>query len=217
MNDPNVTNDPNGMFLKICGITRLSDALHAIEHGAGALGFVFWPQSPRYIAPERAAEIIAALPPDVDAVGVFVNETVDGIRAIVAQTGIRAIQLHGDETPDYAEALGWPVLKAVSVQQAAQAAGAWPPETMFLMDTADPVRRGGTGATIDWRQAAAAARGRRVVLAGGLTPDNVATAIGTVRPYGVDVSSGVEDAPGVKNQDKVARFLASARSAFDSQ
>jgi phosphoribosylanthranilate isomerase len=205
------------MFLKICGITRLSDALHAIEHGAGALGFVFWSQSPRYIAPERAAEIIAALPPDVDAVGVFVNEAVDSIRAIVAQTGISAIQLHGDETPDYASALGWPVLKAVSVQQAEQAVGAWPPETTFLMDAADPVRRGGTGATVDWQQAAAAARGRRVVLAGGLTPDNVATAIGMVRPYGVDVSSGVEDAPGVKNQDKVARFLASARSAFDSQ
>src|SRR5688572_391145 len=167
------------MFLKICGITRLSDALHAVEHGAGALGFVFWPQSPRYIAPERAAEIIAALPPDVDAVGVFVNETVDGIRAIVAQTGISAIQLHGDEPPDYASALGWPVLKAVSVQRAAEAAGAWPPETTFLMDAADPVRRGGTGATVDWQQAAAAARGRRVVLAGGLTPDNVATAIGT--------------------------------------
>jgi phosphoribosylanthranilate isomerase len=209
-----MTPDP---IIKICGITRLADALHAIEHGAGALGFVFWPQSPRYIAPERAAEIIAALPPDVDAVGVFVNEPVDSIRAIVAQTGISAIQLHGDETPDYASALGWPVLKAVSVQQAAQAVGAWPPETTFLMDAADPVRRGGTGATVDWQQAAAAARRRRVVLAGGLTPDNVATAIGMVRPYGVDVSSGVEDAPGVKNQDKVARFLASARSAFDSQ
>lgn len=205
------------MFLKICGITRLSDALHAIEHGAGALGFVFWPQSPRYIAPERAAEIIAALPPDVDAVGVFVNETVDGIRAIVANTGISAIQLHGDETPDYASALGWPLLKAIKVDQAEQAAGAWPVGTTFLMDAEDPVRRGGTGETVDWQQAAVAARGRRVVLAGGLTPDNVATAIGTVRPYGVDVSSGVEDAPGVKNPDKVARFLASARSAFDTR
>jgi phosphoribosylanthranilate isomerase len=223
MNDPNetnATNDPNDlgdMFLKICGITRLSDALHAVEHGAGALGFVFWPQSPRYIAPERAAEIIASLSPDVDAVGVFVNESVDGIRAIVAKTGISAIQLHGDETPDYASALGWPVLRAINVGQAEQAAGAWPAGTTFLMDAADPLRRGGTGTTVDWQQAAAAARGRRVVLAGGLTPDNVAAAIDTVRPFGVDVSSGVEDAPGVKNQDKVARFLASARSAFDTR
>ncbi|MBI2829398.1 MAG: phosphoribosylanthranilate isomerase [Acidobacteria bacterium] len=203
------------MFLKVCGITRLSDALHAVEHGAGALGFVFWPQSPRYISPERAAEIIAALPPDVDAVGVFVNESVDGIRAVVAKTGIGVIQLHGDETPAYADKLGWPVLRAITVEQAEQAAVAWPPETIFLMDSVDPARRGGTGSTLDWRQAASAARGRRVVLAGGLTPDNVAEAIGTVRPFGVDVSSGVEDAPGVKNPDKVARFLTRARSAFD--
>jgi phosphoribosylanthranilate isomerase len=213
-----MTPDPiTNRVIKICGITRLTDALHAVEHGAGALGFVFWPQSPRYIAPERAAEIIASLPPDVDAVGVFVNESVDGIRAIVATTGISAVQLHGDEPPDYASALGWPVLKAVTVGEAEGAAGAWPAETTFLMDAADRVRRGGTGMTVDWQQAAAAARGRRVVLAGGLTPDNVAAAITTVRPFGVDVSSGVEDAPGVKNQDKVARFLASARSAFDSR
>ena len=203
------------MFLKICGMTRLSDALHAVEHGAGGLGFVFWPQSPRYVSPERAAEIIAALPAGVDAVGVFVNESVDGIRAVVAKTGIGVIQLHGDETPAYADELGWPVLRAITVDQAEQAAAAWPPETTFLMDSADPARRGGTGSTLDWRQAASAARGRRIVLAGGLTPDNVAEAIGTVRPFGVDVSSGVEDAPGVKNPDKVARFLARARSAFD--
>jgi len=205
------------MFLKICGITRLSDALHAVEHGASALGFVFWPQSPRFISPERAAQIIAALPTDVDAVGVFVNESVDGIRAVVAQTGISAIQLHGDEAPGYADALGWPVLRAITVDQAEHAAAAWPPETTFLMDAGDPVRRGGTGLHVDWQQAASVARGRRIVLAGGLTPDNVAGAIDTVRPFGVDVSSGVEDAPGVKNSDKVARFLASARSAFDKR
>ena len=203
------------MFLKICGITRLSDALHAVEHGAGALGFVFWPQSPRHISPEHAAEIIAALPPGVDAVGVFVNEPVEGIRSVAAQTGVSTIQLHGDETPAYPAALDWPVLRAITVDQVKEASAAWPPETLFLMDTADPVRRGGTGTTIDWRQAASAARGRRIVLAGGLTPDNVADAIVTVRPFGVDVSSGVEDAPGVKNADKVARFLASARSAFE--
>ena len=205
------------MFLKICGITRLSDALHAVEHGAGALGFVFWRQSPRYVSPERAAEIIAALPSGVDAVGVFVNEPVDGIRAVVSRTGISAIQLHGDETPAYADALGWPVLRAITVDQAEQASATWPPGTIFLMDAADPVRRGGTGSTIDWQQAASAARGRRIVLAGGLTPCNVTEAIGAVRPFGVDVSSGVEDAPGVKNADKVARFLASARSAFEKR
>ena len=203
------------MFLKICGITRLSDALHAVEHGAGALGFVFWPQSSRHINPERAAAIIAALPPRIGAVGVFVNEPVEGIRAIVAQTGINMVQLHGDEAAAYADALDWPVLRAVTVDQVEQASAAWPPGTTFLMDAADPVRRGGTGKTINWQQAASAARARRIVLAGGLTPDNVADAIGRVRPFGVDVSSGVEDAPGVKNADKVARFLASARSAFE--
>jgi len=203
------------MFVKMCGMTRLSDALHAVEHGADALGFVFWPASPRYVSPARAAAIIAALQPGVSAVGVFVNETVEGIRGVVAQTGISTIQLHGDEAPTYADALDWPVLRAVTVGQVEEAFAAWPPGTIFLMDTADPVRRGGTGRTIDWRQAASAARGRRIVLAGGLTPDNVADAIGTVRPFGVDVSSGVEDAPGVKNADKVARFLASARSAFE--
>jgi phosphoribosylanthranilate isomerase len=203
------------MFLKICGITRLSDALHAVDHGAGALGFVFWPESPRHITAERAAAIIGALPRGVEAVGVFVNEPVEGVRAVVAQTGISTIQLHGDEAPAYAEALDRPVLRAVAVDRVEQAWAVWPPGTRLLMDAADPVRRGGTGKALDWQLAAVAARGRRVVLAGGLTPDNVAEAIRTVRPFGVDVSSGVEDAPGVKNTDKVARFLASARSAFE--
>jgi phosphoribosylanthranilate isomerase len=142
---------------------------------------------------------------------------VDGIRAVVAQTGIGVIQLHGDEAPVYADALGWQVLRAVTLDQAEKASAAWPPETTFLMDATDPARRGGTGLHVDWQQAASVARARRIVLAGGLTPDNVADAIGTVRPFGVDVSSGVEDAPGVKNSDKVARFLASARSAFEKR
>jgi phosphoribosylanthranilate isomerase len=105
----------------------------------------------------------------------------------------------------------------VTVEEAEGASLAWPPETTLLMDAADPVRRGGTGLTIDWSRAAAVARNRRIVLAGGLTPENVADAIKAVRPYGVDVSSGVEDSPGVKNVDKVERFLASARSAFGTQ
>ena len=205
------------MFVKICGITRLSDALHAVEHGADALGFIFWPGSPRYVAPARAAEIIAALPAGVAAVGVFVNESVNGIREVVAQTGITTVQLHGDEPPAYAGALGWPVLRSVDAESAEGTLAAWPADTTFLVDAADPVRRGGTGKTVDWRRAAALARSRRVVLAGGLDAENVAEAIAAVRPYGVDVSSGVEDAPGVKNADKVARFLASARSAGEHQ
>ena len=206
-----------GPFIKICGITQMTDAQHAVEHGAGALGFVFWPQSPRYVDPSRAAEIIASLPPQMDTVGVFVNETVDGIREIVSKTGISAVQLHGDESPDYAASLGWPVLKSITVVRGDTPAEGWPGETLFLVDAADPVRRGGTGTTVDWQRAATLARRCRVVLAGGLTPDNVALAIDAVRPFGVDVSSGVEDAPGIKNHDKVARFLESARSAFGTR
>ena len=209
--------EDTSLFVKICGMTRLPDALHAVEHGADALGFVFWPRSPRYISPDRAAVIIAALPAGVSSVGVFVDETVAGIKRVVAESGISTIQLHGDEPPAYAEALEWPVVRATTVDRIEDAADAWPPGTTFLMDAADPVRRGGTGRTIDWQRAASAARARRLVLAGGLTPDNVAEAVRVVQPFGVDVSSGVEDAPGVKNEEKVTRFLASARSARDQR
>jgi len=202
------------MFLKVCGITSLGDALHAVEHGATAIGFVFWPRSPRCISADDAADIVAELPEDVTTVGVFVNESVDGIRSIVAKTRITAVQLHGDEPPDYAYAIGHPILRSATVQNAADVSGAWPASTTLLVDAADPVRRGGTGQTVDWSRAAPLARLRPIVLAGGLTPDNVAEAVATVRPYGVDVSSGVEASPGVKDHDKVAQFLANARSAF---
>ena len=205
------------MLVKICGITRLTDARHAVACGVDALGFVFWPESPRYITPERAVDIIATLPAHVTAVGVFVNESVDGIRVIVERTGIGAVQLHGDETPDYALALGWPVWRAFTVERAEAMSSAWPPHTTVLVDAADPVRRGGTGVKVDWGRAAGIARAHRIVLAGGLTPENVVEAIETVRPYGVDVSSGVEDLPGVKNVDKIERFLTGARSAFGKQ
>jgi phosphoribosylanthranilate isomerase len=205
------------MFVKICGITRREDALHAAEHGATALGFIFWPKSPRYIQPNEAAGIIAALPSSVTAVGVFVNESIDGIRDVVERTGIGAVQLHGDEEPAYAEQLGWPLLRSVTVDDAERTCATWPADTTFLVDAADPERRGGTGNAIDWNRAAALARRCRLVLAGGLDPANVADAIGLVRPFGVDVSSGVEDAPGVKNRDKMTRFLESARSALEQR
>jgi phosphoribosylanthranilate isomerase len=203
------------MFVKICGITRLTDALHAVEQGATAVGFVLWPRSPRAVSVDRAAGIIAELPSHVMAVGVFVNEPVDGIRAIAERLRLTAVQLHGDEPPAYAEALDWPVIRAVSVGDIGEAWEAWSPETALLVDNIDPVRRGGTGAVIDWSSAADLAQKRRVVLAGGLTPDNVASAIRAVRPFGVDVSSGVEAAPGVKDFDKVTQFIANAREAFE--
>jgi phosphoribosylanthranilate isomerase len=148
-------------------------------------------------------------------VGVFVNESIDGIRSVIARTGLSAVQLHGDEPPAYADALGWPVLRSVTLDSAEDASRAWPGDTTLLLDAADSVRRGGTGATVDWSRAAAVARRRRLVLAGGLTPLNVADAVAAVRPFGVDVSSGVEDAPGVKDFDKVTRFLTSARAALE--
>lgn len=203
------------MFVKICGITRLSDALHAVEQGATAIGFVLWPRSPRGVNVERAAEISAELPAHVMRVGVFVNEPVDRIRSMAEQARLTAVQLHGDEPPAYAEALEWPVFRAVSVADLEYASEAWAPETALLVDNIDPVRRGGTGAAIDWTQAAAMASKRRIVLAGGLTPDNVASAIRAVRPFGVDVSSGVEASPGVKDLSKVTEFIANARLAFE--
>jgi phosphoribosylanthranilate isomerase len=203
------------MFIKVCGITRVSDALHAVEQGATALGFVLWPKSPRAVGVDRAAEIIAALPSHVMTVGVFVNEPIDSIRSAAERARLTAVQLHGDEPPAYADALDWPVIRAVSVDEIDLVAEAWPPDTPLLVDNIDPVRRGGTGGAIDWSRAAGVAKTRRVVLAGGLTPENVATAIRAVHPFGVDVSSGVESGPGVKDLDKVTQFVSNARLAFE--
>ena len=205
---------PDPTFIKVCGITRLADAIHAVEQGATALGFVLWPKSPRAISVDRAAEIIAELPAHVMAVGVFVNEPLDDLRAAAARAHLTAVQLHGDEPPVYADALEWPVIRAVSVTDIDRASEAWSADTALLVDNIDPVRRGGTGDAIDWSRAADVAKTRRVVLAGGLTPDNVGSAIRAVHPFGVDVSSGVETAPGVKDSAKVTQFISNARLAF---
>ena len=202
------------MFLKICGITRLLDAQHAVAEGATALGFILWPKSPRFVSDHKVAEIVAALPTSIVTAGVFVNQSPEGIEMTMKRTGLSVVQLHGDEPASYANTLPGTIWKSVTLEAADDVIETWPDWTTFLVDAADPVRRGGTGRAVDWTKAAALARRRTVVLAGGLTPDNVAEAIAAVRPYGVDVSSGVEDAPGVKNAKKVARFLASARDAM---
>jgi phosphoribosylanthranilate isomerase len=203
------------MVLKVCGITRLADARQATDNGATAVGFVFWRRSPRFIAPERAAEIISALPAAVTTVGVFVNEDVDRVRDAVAESGVSVVQLHGDEAPAFAEALAFPIFRSMTLGDAADVMGNWPSGIPLLLDAADRQRRGGTGQTVDWDRAADLARQRRVILAGGLTADNVGEAIEIVNPYGVDVSSGVEASPGVKDAEKLARFLENARMAFE--
>jgi phosphoribosylanthranilate isomerase len=198
------------MFLKICGLTNEADAAHAAATGATALGVVFAPSSPRCVSPDRARDIVAAVPASVPVVGVFVNAPLEDIVAVVAHTGIRIVQLHGDEPEQYAASLKVPLLRAAGVNMELEA---WPTATL-LLDAVSASERGGTGRRVDWTQAAAIARRRKTVLAGGLTPDNVAEAIATVRPFGVDVSSGVETSPGRKDADKVSRFLEAAKKAF---
>jgi len=187
------------MLVKVCGITRLEDAAAAVDAGAGAIGFVFWPDSPRFVDPYRARAIAATLPPFVTAVGLFVNQALSHVNAVAALVRLGAVQLHGDETPAFAAGVSAPVIRALPVG----AAAAWPDGTTLLLDAHDPVKRGGTGRTIDWTAAADLAARRRVLLAGGLTPDNVADAIARVRPFGIDVSSGVERAPGIKDHQRL--------------
>jgi len=202
--------------VKICGITGLDDARLATELGAAALGFNFYPPSARYILPVTAAAIIRQLPPLVMAVGVFADETEAGRVANVAHDArVNAVQLHGPRFPVILGALqDYPVIRAVTVRERKdleelipQAAGG------FLLDNFDPNLIGGTGKTADWALAREATRYGNVILAGGLTPANVAQAIREVRPYAVDVASGVESAPGKKDADKLRAFFAAVTEA----
>jgi phosphoribosylanthranilate isomerase len=198
------------MFLKICGLTNEADAVHAASAGATALGVVFAAGSPRCVSADRARDIVEAVPAEVPVVGVFVNTSLEEIVAIVAHSGIRVVQLHGDEPERYAALLKMPLLRAAGVDVPI---ASWPTATL-LLDAVSGAERGGTGRRVDWARAADIARRRKTVLAGGLTPVNVAEAIATVRPFGVDVSSGVEAAPGRKDPDKVTRFIERAREAY---
>lgn len=200
------------MFLKICGLTNEADAVHAAAAGATALGVVFAPSSPRRVSADTARDIVEAVPAQVPVVGVFVNAPLEEIVAVVAHTGIRVVQLHGDEPERYAAALKMPLLRAAGVDVALDS---WPTATL-LLDATSAAQRGGTGLRVDWEKAAVVASRRKTVLAGGLTPDNVAEAIASVRPFGVDVSSGVEASPGRKDRDKVSRFLENARKAYST-
>ena len=189
-------------LVKICGITRLEDAEAAVACGADALGFVFWPGSPRFIDPFRARKIVRALPPFITAVGVFVNQPLDYVNGVASLVRLGAVQLHGSESPDYARSLERPVVKAIALGTGA-GVDVWPGNVIVLLDVHDPVRRGGTGQTVDWAAAGEIARRRRIILAGGLTAENVAEAMARVRPYGIDVSSGVETSPGIKDHGRL--------------
>lgn len=202
------------MLVKICGITRMEDALAAVDLGAQAVGFVFWPKSPRFVEPEQARAIAAALPPFVTTVGVFVNQPARLVNGVAARVGLAAVQLHGDETVDYAAAIDRPVVKAIALGDSNGDEGVdiWPARVRVLLDVHDPAARGGTGQTIDWKRAAAIAARRPTLLAGGLTPANVNEAVRTVRPFGIDVSSGVESAPGIKDHMRLQALFEAIRS-----
>jgi len=198
--------------VKICGITSVEDALVAVEAGADALGFVFFEKSPRNLDPARAAHIIATIPPFVQAVGLFVNAPLEFVNSTAEQCGLDLVQLHGDESPEYCRSVLRRVIKVFRVKG---------PESLatlssyrvagYLLDAYHPHLYGGTGETFDWECVVAAKDAGPVILAGGLTPENVAAAVARVAPYAVDVSSGVEAAPGRKDHEKVRRFIAEAK------
>lgn len=200
--------------VKVCGITNLGDALAALGAGAELLGFNFYARSPRYVSPAEARKIVERLPEGVSCVGVFVNESAPAeVERIAREAGLDAVQLHGDETPEYCRSLrGLTTIKALRVgaDYDAGAAAAYGADAV-LLDAYVPGERGGTGHTFDWTHAALT-RGRvpRLFLAGGLTPDNVAAAVAAVRPYAVDVCSGVETAPGRKSPELMRRFVEAA-------
>lgn len=210
--------------VKICGLTRLEDARAALEAGADFLGFNFYPPSPRYIVPERAAEIIAALPEAACCVGVFVNAELATVQKIMEACHLDYAQLSGDESPDFVQTLSPRAFKALrprSTEEAEAWAAAYAPlgpadsaAPALLIDAYRPGQYGGTGQQGDWALAARLAPRYRLFLAGGLTPESVADAVRRAQPWGVDVASGVESAPGIKDRDRMRRFIQEAKRAI---
>lgn len=218
--------------VKICGITSIEDARGAVEAGADALGFIFVEKTPRYVEPRAAGAIIAQLPPFVTAVGIFWDHPPAHVKAVAAEARLGALQFHGDEKPEDLAAYDLPVIKTIKLPPAStiedlpefrvsegfQVLSFSKVAAAVLLDTAVRWSEGEAREPLEWRHAAriVVTHGHRpkpkVILSGGLTPENVAQAIAIVKPYGVDVNSGVEARPGVKDPDKVRRFLAAARS-----
>ncbi len=200
--------------IKICGITNLDDALAATDAGVDALGFNFYRKSPRYLDPEKAAEIISHLPPFVMPVAVFVNEREEKIRDVMFTTGIKILQFHGDERPEFCERFGTRAIKAFQVKDKESLKHMVHYHvSALLLDSYRDGLRGGTGDTFDWHLAVVAKTFGRVILAGGLTPKNVSEAVKLVQPYGVDVAGGVEKEKGIKDHAKIKKFVAEVRKA----
>ena len=197
--------------VKVCGITNLDDALAAVSYGADALGFIFAP-SPRQIDPKQVRDIALQIPPFVTRVGVFVDVTLETVRQLRTDCHLDAIQLHGQEDDEYITALGGQVIKAIRMKDADSVREGMYPSAALLLDTYRPNQVGGTGQTFDWALARKPSQQRPVILAGGLNPENIKQAIKAVGPYAVDVSSGVESAPGRKDHEKLARFINRAKT-----
>lgn len=201
--------------VKICGITRLEDALAAVEAGADALGFMFYEPSPRHIGFGAAGEIARQLPPFVARVGVLVNPTEEWVRRAIEGGGLDTLQFHGEESPEFCARFALKQIKAFRIrnENSLLACHRYPGRA-WLLDSYVPGQLGGTGATFNWELAAKAKESNRhIILAGGLTPENVAAAVRQVRPYGVDVSSGVESRPGQKDAERMRAFVRAAKKA----
>ena len=203
------------VWIKICGITNEEDGLAAARLGADALGFVFAP-SPRRISPEKARQIIKALPPLVQKVGVFVDEDLGEVSSVAEMCGLDILQFHGNESADYCDICNQRVIKAMrlrnrqDLRSLAEYIGV---VYALLLDTYLPDKLGGTGMAFNWEWASEAGKYGRIILAGGLNPGNVAAAISIVKPYGVDASSSLEKSPGVKDHEKMAQFIESVRQS----
>jgi phosphoribosylanthranilate isomerase len=201
--------------VKICGITNIEDAVAAAEYGADAIGFVFQPKSPRAITPETAKNIVSALPPFITTIGVFVNEDKLEIERITSYVGLNIVQLHGNEPPDACQ-LNRKVIKAIRVKDLTDLEPLKRYNvSAFLLDTYSPHTMGGTGQIFNWDIAVEAKKFGRIILAGGLNHENIEEAIKWVRPYGIDVATGVEsNKKGEKDHKKLKLFIEKARQAF---
>ena len=194
--------------IKICGITRPHDGLAAAQVGADAIGLVFYPKSPRHVSIEQAQAIVKVLPPFISVVGLFVNPSAEIVKQVLAEVPLSCLQFHGQEHEGFCQQFVKPYIKAFHVQPDSvleDVCAVYPTSAAILLDTYVKGEMGGTGHTFNWRQVPKNCI-KPVILAGGLTPENVAEAIGMVKPYAVDVSSGVELSPGIKSMEKIKAF-----------